>query len=280
MRLYRSIRIKIFIRTDQSADEELFAFPDASKLTGGKVNLTWDRRDLYGLVFARLAGDEGAGATFRELVHRITAIRIPVASPVALPTRMKDDEATQARVFVEVAGPYMGRDKRRGKTYSWLHSHLSDAFSRVSPRSFLVALHRAAWHRPAPDDRALDARGLESGVRFASESRVEQLAEEYPWIRAALTPLADLRVPCPDGEFHLRWAEAGVTSEIRSAVERRAYLGPIELSGSLSGDPGVLLESLRRIGVVERRPDGRINMPDIFRVAAKLLERGGIPPRG
>jgi hypothetical protein len=63
-------------------------------------------------------------------------------------------------------------------------------------------------------------------------------------------------------------------------VERRAYLGPIELSGSLSGDPGVLLESLRRIGVVERRPDGRINMPDIFRVAAKLLERGGIPPRG
>ena len=40
-----------------------------------------------------------------------------------------------------------------------------------------------------------------------------------------------------------------------------------------------LIESMRRIGVVEKRPDGRINMPDIFRVAARNLKMGGVPPR-
>ena len=39
---------------------------------------------------------------------------------------------------------------------------------------------------------------------------------------------------------------------------------------------GCLLHTaLSRIGVMLRRKDDRIDMPDLFRVAAKLLEKGG-----
>jgi hypothetical protein len=40
----------------------------------------------------------------------------------------------------------------------------------------------------------------------------------------------------------------------------------------------VLLESLKTIGVVEERSGDRINMPDLFRVAAKIKRRGGVRP--
>lgn len=36
--------------------------------------------------------------------------------------------------------------------------------------------------------------------------------------------------------------------------------------------------ALERIGVMERRNDGRIDMPDLFRVAAKLLKKGSTAP--
>jgi len=184
----------------------------------------------------------------------------------------------QQAVFERIAGPYMGRDRRRGRTYTWLHNHLADAQGQVSPRSFLIALRQAALYRPEPSDLAFDYKGLQVGVQTASETRVDQLGEEYRWIKRALAALADLHVPCPPGNFLRRWEESGVVDEIRQAAGRREYLAPVELMLS-PDDPAALLEALCRIGVVERRADGRINLPDLFRIAAKLLKRGGIPPR-
>ena len=39
-----------------------------------------------------------------------------------------------------------------------------------------------------------------------------------------------------------------------------------------------LFEALERIGVMFRRKDQRVDMPDLFRVAAKLLKKGGMAP--
>jgi hypothetical protein len=39
-----------------------------------------------------------------------------------------------------------------------------------------------------------------------------------------------------------------------------------------------LYTALERIGVMLRRRDERIDMPDLFRVAAKLLKKGGTAP--
>ena len=39
-----------------------------------------------------------------------------------------------------------------------------------------------------------------------------------------------------------------------------------------------LIERLIRMGVLTRRADGRYDMPDLFRVAARLLKKGGVAP--
>jgi hypothetical protein len=270
VRQYRAIKVKVFIRSDQYADDALFSFPDASKLKAAAVALEWTRRDLYGLAFRRLQADSAAAACFIRFVGRFGSGDLP---------GLGESEDAQQKIFVAMAGPHMGRGPRRGKTYPWLHNHLGDALGRVSPRSFLIALRHAAEHRPAPEERIFDPKGLEAGVRAASETRVEQLAEEYRWVKLALAPLADLRVPCDAEEFGLRWRQAGTTDQLLRAVVDQHYLGPIEMTHKVGSDEDALLEALRRIAVVERRPDGRINIPDIFRIAAKLLKRGGVSPR-
>jgi hypothetical protein len=42
--------------------------------------------------------------------------------------------------------------------------------------------------------------------------------------------------------------------------------------------PAQLFTALERIGVMFRRRDDRLDMPDLFRVAARLLKKGGVAP--
>src|SRR5208282_3041029 len=48
MRSYRSLRMKLFLRPEQ-LDDPAVGFTDLSKLKAGKIDLSWDDVDLYGL---------------------------------------------------------------------------------------------------------------------------------------------------------------------------------------------------------------------------------------
>ena len=51
MRGFRAMKAKVFIRTDQSKDDSLFRFADASKIRTDAVKLTWRRTELFGLMY-------------------------------------------------------------------------------------------------------------------------------------------------------------------------------------------------------------------------------------
>jgi hypothetical protein len=280
LRTYRAIKPKIFLRTDQAEDGGIANFPDASKLlsSGARVDLTWDHRDLFGLLYTLLLNDESAHGAFERLVSRATSITISRrAVATSLPAELKDSEDFQARIFIELAGRYMGANAQKGRTYTWLHKHLADAHGRVSPRTFLQAVRQAAEYRGQSDGLfAISPAGLRSGIQSASEVRVAQLREEYSWIDAVLEPLADQQVPCRAEQLYERWNDAGTVGRIAGSDGK--YLEPIEFSEGNSERPVMILRALLRIGIAERRSDGRINIPDIYRVAAKMLRKGGIPP--
>jgi len=181
-------------------------------------------------------------------------------------------------VFYVIAGEYMGAGAKRGRTYSWLYDHLADAFGETSPRSFLTALERAANHRPSPVGTAIDHYGIRAGVQDASEIRVTQLKEDYDWIDSVLIALEELEVPCDPDVFMRRWRERGTVEKIRANSKKSHTLLPLELERSRINSEGALLVALSNIGVVEFRTESRINMPDIFRVAARIKRRGGVRP--
>jgi hypothetical protein len=266
VRGFKAIRTKIFMRTDQANDDNLFRFADASKIKADSVKLVWQRSELFGLLYYQLfANEKGAKAllSIAGLNNRDVMLRL------------LNEEAVQEHTFYRIAGEYMGAGAKRGRTYTWLFDHLADAFGETSPRSFITALQRAANHRPAPTETAIDHNGIRAGVQDASEIRVDQLKEDYDWITLVLQALEDLEVPCHPELFKKRWLERRTVKQIETTSDS---LLPLELERSKNDPEGSLLFALRNIGVVEFRNENRINMPDIFRVAAGIKRRGGVRP--
>lgn len=270
VRGFRTIRTKIFMRTDQASDDSLFRFADASKIRADSVKLVWQREELFGLLYNQMLANAAARPALLDIASK--------AGRGDLEDRLLNDEEFQEAVFYLIAGEFMGAGAKRGRTYSWLYDHLADAFGETSPRSFLTALQRAANHRPYPADSAIDHNGIRAGVQDASEVRVTQLKEDYDWIDSVLTPLEDLEVPCEPEVFKKRWRERNTISEIRRNSERSHKLIPLELEKTRTDPEGALLTALSNIGVIEFRNENRINMPDIFRVSARIKRRGGVRP--
>lgn len=266
---FRSIRAKIFMRVDQFADPELFQFPDGSKIRNDYVNLAWQSWELYGLLFFELLRQESAA-------HALEALAIQLDARSALPIggRLKAGPEKQELLITAIAGEFMGSNRKRGRVYTWVPLHLSDAANNCSPRTFLTAWQKAAEYVPAPQRQAVDHLGLSEGVRRASSARLTELAEDYPWIRLALAPLRRQFVPIERSLLFDLWKEKQVIEDIREQSSAKKWLEPIGVS--IENSPDSLLRTMASIDVMEVRANGKINVPDIFRVEAEILRKGGV----
>jgi hypothetical protein len=267
---FSSIRAKIFMRVDQFSDQELFRFPDSSKIRNDHVNLIWRPNELYGLLLFEILRDERGGAALQALANKVNAVH-------ALPSHGADCTTfieEQTRLIEAIAGEFMGSNKKRGRVYSWVPLHLSDAANTCSPRSFLVAWKKAAEHYPPPLERALDHLGLLDGVRSASASRLGELYEDYPWIQIALAALRRQFVPMDREQLLDLWVSQKVLLSITGASGDLPRNAPV---GLVDGDElNALLTAMKNVAVMEERINGKINVPDIFRVEAGILRKGGV----
>lgn len=264
LRGFRALRAKVFARPDMLEGAKVRGFPDASKVLASGVRLDWRTLDLYGLLFQYLgnAGDEAAALAFRQLAGR-SGPNVPPRIPWQVPKPLRDDEALQRTVFTAIAGPYMGTDKRRGQTYAWVPNHLADGLQYVSPRSFLAAIGRAA-REPSKHAYTLHWTGLQEGVRTASKIRVDEIQEDLPWAHEAMRMLEDLVVPCARGRILNAWQKGGLFGQ---------------QSSDLPEVPEAVLTELGRTGILKVLPDGRINIPDVYRLGFGLRRKGGFAPR-
>lgn len=277
LKSFSSIRAKIFMRVDQFSDEELFRFPDSSKIRNDHVSLTWQASELYGLLLFEVLRSVAGGSALTTVASEINA-------SAALPVDGFDSRGQvedQRRLIEHLAGEFMGSNKKRGLVYTWVPLHLSDAANTCSPRTFLTAWKKAAEHLPAPAHRAVDHQGLLDGVRSASTSRLNELYEDYEWIRPSLGALRRQFVPMSRELLFELWRHNKVISAIKAPqAGDQVNRVPARLA---DGDaPDELLEAMKSVSVMEERSNGKINVPDIFRVEAEILRKGGVavPKRG
>ncbi len=272
-RSYRRLRVKVFLRSDQAGDQAVAAFPDASKVLATKVELTWPTRELYGLLWHHLANGH-YGDIFRPYLWENwprAATKEHIVYPV--PRRLVMDEDAQREKFHGLAGERMGGSFWRAQPYSWIADHLADAQRRVSARSFLAALRAAAHHTEDehPDhDQGLHPKSIIHGVQEASAIRVREMQEDHPWIDRAMSALRGMSVPLQFEEFAERWREERIVESLSADAE----LAPRHLA---DGEEGVRRD-LEAQGVFQRLLDGRVNIPDVYRVGYGLGRRGGVRP--
>jgi len=279
LRAYRAIKAKVFIRPEQLEDENL-RFVELPKLRSGRVELEWGQVDLYGMLYWQLSNQSIGIESFRSVVED-AGIAIP--SDVMQRRRhwpLLSDRSAQKQVMDRFAGLYMGANPKKGGTYDWPYKHFGDAQGKVTPRSFIKLLVEAAKFGQAPAQQVVSAEGIRHGLREASQVRVTELVIEYKWVKRALAPLAGITVPCELSAIFQRWQESDTIKVILEAAsnENSGFLPPFPVPSK--GDEFVLLaNAMIRIGLLGGREDNRVDFPDLFRVAAKMLRKGGVPPR-
>lgn len=277
IRSYKRLRVKIFLRSDQVDETRIADFPDASKVLSSSVELSWPASELYGLLWHSLVNGTH-GDAFRRFLSdqflRSTTFGELDLFTVSRSLISNDDD--QRNKFHSISGPFMGRNRRRGYPYTWIPNHLGDTGGKVSPRSFLKALRTAAEHtaeRYPEHDFPLHFESIKRGVQEASTIRVAELKEDYPWVDRALEALRGMTVPCEFDEVDDRWEGSRVLDRLTEDIEQDAVkLPPRHIE---EGSQGVRSD-LELLGVFLRMRDGRVNIPDVFRVGYGLGRKGGV----
>ena len=278
MRSYRRLRVKVFLRSDQLVESEVADFPDASKVLTSTVQLNWPRRDLYGLLWHSLANGR-AGDYLREFLggENWNSVQVGTQSIFQMKRNMLE-EAAQRELFHTMAGPWMGLGPKRGFPYTWIPNHLADTEGMVSPRSFLAALREAAEKTTiehSGHEYALHYDSIKRGVQEASRIRVREMQEDYPWVDRVLTPLKGMVVPCEFKDIAAQWDEEGKLDSLEEDVRQNdVKLPPLHIDSGALG----LRQDLEDLGVFQHMRDGRVNIPDVFRVGYGLGRRGGVRP--
>lgn len=277
---YRRLRIKIFLRSDQVDESRIANFPDASKILASSVDLSWPSHELYNLLWHLLVNGKN-GDYFRKFLGTKTwrsmlLDRRKVIYHILRSSISSGEE--QREKFHEITGPWMGTDRKRGFPYTWIPNHLADTDGRVSPRSFLRALRVAAenteQHYPN-HNFALHYESTKRGIQSASKVRVDEIREDYPWVHGVLEVLQGIVVPCKFKEINKRWKEKQVLENlIKSMKEDEVKLPPLHIKDGAEG----VRADLEELKVFSRLVDGRVNIPDVFRVGYGLGRRGGVKP--
>jgi hypothetical protein len=277
-RSFRAIRLKIFVRPDMLEDPYVTGFPDGSKVINNICPLEWNKLELFNLLWQYLGNAPEGGKAFRDDCYEYFQQQWTRHSSFdvwIIPEEMRKNESVQRKIFHALAGEWMGTDARRGNPYTWLPNHLGDSRGKVSPRSFLAALREAATDNLIKDQKyALNYQAIKKGVQKASNIRVNELKEDYPWIHMLINPLKGISVPCSFSSIEEIWSSHNIINNLNNIDSDAVRLPPSRLHQGPEG----IKQDLVDLGIFEVMRDGRINMPDVYRVGYGLGRRGGVKP--
>ncbi len=257
------IRPKIFLRTDLFR-EDFLSFPDASKLKAYQTNLEWKDAWLYQLLFKRLAN---SGQEMADYLGTLPNFLKETNTPLGI--TITSSEYSHQFMIEKIIGRFMGENPRKGYTYSWIPNHLKDAGGRIDPRSLLKLFSLAANRRLGDfnpqnlsGDTLLNPSDLQGAIVEASEHRIEELVDEYPWLAPLKNSLNGLKVPVEE-EIFLDKLKNTIWSE--EPGKQPPTSKPEEIMGYLL-----------QLGIIDRRSDKRVNMPIIYMYGFGVKRPGGV----
>lgn len=169
----------------------------------------------------------------------------------------------------------MGKDRRKGHTYTWIPNHLQDGKAQVSPRTRLSSLGKTArltGERWAGHPVPLHYEAISESLSTASAVRVAELKDDLGWAALAVEQLEGNQVPMEATTVHYAWHVGSLASKVRALLEsEKGGSGPHNID-----DPVALLKELDDPGVVTRRGTDTVDLPDIYRLAFDISRRGGV----
>lgn len=260
---FSHIHGKVFLREDIFEDSAR-AGADASKLRARSTLLVWDTAAVYRLLVRHAAAQsEGLREWLQQTKYAIPLEYREDFGWFPPPHMPEEGKGSQRSLAEHLAGPLMGKGVKKGYVHRWIPNRLQDAHRRVAPRSMLNLIAYAATVARTRGPRAKYSRilhpvELQAALEETSKQRVDEIAEESPVVRR-LEAIRGLQVP-------LSWRDA-----------ERLVGAHRTKSDGFGEDGGVVLDELVRLGVVRRREDGRLDVPDVYRFGFGIKRKGGTP---
>ncbi len=247
---YRHLRGKVFLREDLFDPAEL-GFVDASKLRARSESLDWGDEALYRLVVRHLAN---ASEASREMLRGVAGLALSDRGEDGwMPGPMSD--AVQRAFVLKVAPRAVGKGVLKSDAHVWLLARLRDSQERITPRallwfvSFAAEAARKAKRKSGP---LLVAEDLLGALRRTSRERAKEIQEEY----AITGRMENLR------GMHLPVSRADAIERLQKPSHTEHH------TRTARGE--VVLDEMTRVGVLRAMPDGRFDVPDVFRYAFEI----------
>jgi len=264
-RRWRRIRGKVFLRTDLYDRAATAGGADFAKLAANRAELTWSDRDLYSMLVRRLANSADELGDYCEA--KINFERDP---KLGLFPKVK--QAADVRPLIDrIVGTYMGANKRKGLTFRWLLDHIRDGRGQALPRPLVRLLEAAAAaQKNGPSlprwPRLIEPSALRRALDRVSEEHVTASLDEWPWLeglKARLSQISEVPWERRDIERHFekKW---------NNPWTREGDIRPAAASAH------ELIDYLTEIGIFRVRPDGRLDVPDLFLAGLGLKRKGGV----
>ena len=105
-------------------------------------------------------------------------------------------------------------------------------------------------------------------------------------MNTVLEVMEGLVVPLTEQDIIARWKQRGTIARLKALAindnnRDRRFIPPGDVleSGNEIEAYSKLIEQLMRLKIFFRLSDGRINMPDLFRLQVNVKRKGGMKPR-
>lgn len=259
-RRWQNLRAKLFIRTDLYERHAKAGGADLYKLAASRVELNWGDRDLYAMLLKRIAN---TGEPLTTYLRAAKGVEWQTDSHLGhIPILKRWDDARPA--IERMVGPYMGANQKKGLVYRWLLDHVRDGLGRAYPRPLVQMIELAAVRDHQQKEslskpRLLQPTSLRSALDRVSADHVVQAKDELPWLDVVRASLArDPLVPYQE----------------KDAIKLLDDIGARSPAPPYEGKE--LLSYLLELGILRRRPDRRIDAPDLFLSGLGLRRKGGV----
>ncbi len=268
-RRWERIRAKIFLRSDLFRRHANMGTADFAKLAANRAELRWSNAAILGMLVKRIAN------TSPGLAEYCRGARIKFADEEhlgLLPQIGRPDDAFP--LLQRMVGEHMGANKKKGYVRNWVFTHLYDGNEHISPRTmvrlFECAATKDAVNQTVRVPRLLHPTGLRQGLGDVATDHVAQGHHEWPWLEGVKRRLA--RQPL------VPWGRS-VFNELLSEdwngnwhASKRSVRPPADRASDLG-------DYLIELGIVRRRTDDRIDVPDLYLFGFGLRRKGGVRAR-
>jgi hypothetical protein len=268
-RRWRRIRGKVFLRTDLYERAAIAGGADFAKLAANRTELTWSDRDLYSMLARRLANSN-------DELREYCEVKMKFDFDPKLGFFPRVSQATDVRPLIErIVGNYMGANKRKGLTFTWLLDHIRDGNGQAIPRPLVRLIESGAEvqkHTPTIPrwPRLIEPSSLRRALDRVSNEHVAGSLDEWPWLEGLKRMLSKIsEVPWDQKEIEWYLSEKW---DDEWADKKSLTRPPVSSAHEL-------VRYLVEVGIFRARSDGRLDVPDLFLAGLGLKRKGGVRMR-